>query len=243
MHCELQERRRLQSRIIHITQVKPLLMKVTEAMHARKTIRNFLDKPVDDKLIKELLVTAARAPSGGNLQPWRVYILNGEVTMRFVKLIESKSASETPEYTVYPPNLKDPYRTSRFNLAEDMYALLDIPREDKPARLAHVARNFRFFDAPAAFFCFVDKIMGPPQWSDLGMFLQSFMLLAQEAGLDTCPQEAWANWPRTVTDFVGAPDELMLFTGMAIGYANPDAPVNRLVSEREPLETWAQFVD
>jgi nitroreductase len=212
-------------------------------MHARKTIRNFLPKPVDDQLIKDLLVNAARAPSGGNVQPWRVYILNRDVTERFVKLIESKRARETPEYAVYPANLKDPYRTSRFKLAEDMYALLGIPREDKPARLAHVARNFRFFDAPAAFFCFVDKIMGPPQWSDLGMFLQSFMLLAQEAGLDTCAQEAWANWPRTVADFVGAPDELMLFTGMAIGYANPDAPVNRLISNREPFETWAQFVD
>jgi nitroreductase len=218
-------------------------MKVSEAMHARKTIRNFLPKPVDDQLIKDLLVNAARAPSGGNVQPWRVYILNRDVTERFVKLIESKRARETPEYAVYPANLKDPYRTSRFKLAEDMYALLGIPREDKPARLAHVARNFRFFDAPAAFFCFVDKIMGPPQWSDLGMFLQSFMLLAQEAGLDTCAQEAWANWPRTVAEFVGAPDELMLFTGMAIGYANPDAPVNRLISDREPFETWAQFVD
>ncbi|MFT4561303.1 MAG: nitroreductase [Gammaproteobacteria bacterium] len=218
-------------------------MKVTEAMQARKTIRNFLDKPVDNNLIEELLVKAARAPSGGNLQPWRVYILNGEATKRFVKLIESKNESEPPEYAVYPPNLKDPYRTSRFKLAEDMYALLDIPREDKPARLAHLARNFKFFDAPAAFFCYVDKIMGPPQWSDLGMFLQSFMLLAQEAGLDTCPQEAWANWPHTVADFVGAPDELMLFTGMAIGYANPEAPVNRLVSDREPFEAWAQFVE
>ena len=123
-----------------------------------------------------------------------------------------------------------------------MYALLDIPRDDKPARLAHLARNFKFFDAPAAFFCFVDQIMGPPQWSDLGMFLQNFMLLAQEAGLETCPQEAWANWPETVADFVGAPQELMLFTGVAFGHANPDAPVNRLVSDREPFENWAKFI-
>ena len=147
-----------------------------------------------------------------------------------------------PVYAVYPPQLKDPYRTSRYKLAEDMYALLGIPREDKPARLAHVARNFQFFDAPAAFFCFVDKVMGPPQGSDLGMFLQSFMLLALEAGLDTCAQEAWANWPRTVAEFVGAPAELMLFCGMAIGHANPDAPVNDLISEREPFEHWATFV-
>ncbi len=217
-------------------------MNVTDAMLARKSIRNFLDTPVANELIQELLSKAARAASGGNLQPWRVYIINGDVRSRFVALIEARTDSEPPDYAVYPPKLKEPYRSSRYKLAEDMYALLGIPREDKPARLKHLARNFRFFDAPAAFFCFVDKIMGPPQWSDLGMFLQSFMLLAQEAGLDTCAQEAWANWPQTVAEFVGAPEELMLFCGMAIGRANPDAPVNALVSEREPFEHRATFV-
>ncbi|HIL18187.1 MAG TPA: nitroreductase, partial [Gammaproteobacteria bacterium] len=88
-----------------------------------------------------------------------------------------------------------------------------------------------------------DRIMGPPQWSDLGMFLQSFMLLAQEAGLDTCPQEAWANRADCVREFVDAPEELMLFCGMAIGHANPDAPVNQLVAEREPLDHWTTFVN
>ena len=149
---------------------------------------------------------------------------------------------EEPAYDVYPPALKEPYRSQRFKVGEDMYALLGIPREDKPARLRHLARNFRFFDAPAAFFCFVDRVMGPPQWSDLGMFLQSFMLLAQEAGLDTCAQEAWANRAQMVSDFVNAPEELMLFCGMAIGYANPDAPVNALVADRDPLESWTTFV-
>lgn len=218
-------------------------MNVSEAMRRRKTIRNFLDTPVDDALIRELLEKAARAPSGGNLQPWRVYVLNGPVIPRFLSFLESRNEPETPEYDVYPPKLKEPYRSSRFELAESMYALLEIPREDKPARLAHVARNFRFFDAPAAFFCFVDRIMGPPQWSDLGMFLQSFMLLAQEAGLDTCPQEAWATRPKSVAEFVDAPPELMLFCGMAMGYANPNAPVNALVSKREPIERWATFLE
>ena len=112
----------------------------------------------------------------------------------------------------------------------------------KPARFAHLARNFEFFGAPAAFFCFVDRIMGPPQWSDLGMFLQTFMLLAQEAGLDTCAQEAWANRAQSVAQFVDAPDDLMLFCGMAIGYKDPDAAVNTLVSDREPFDVWAKFV-
>ena len=127
-------------------------------------------------------------------------------------------------------------------MGEDMYALLDIAREDKAARFAHLARNFDFFGAPSAFFCFVDRQMGPPQWSDLGMFLQSFMLLAKSQGLDTCAQEAWATKPETVTTFVNAPEELMLFCGMAIGHADPAAKVNSLVSDREPTEEWATFL-
>ena len=113
-----------------------------------------------------------------------------------------------------------------------MYALLGIGREDKSARFAHLARNFSFFDAPAAFFCFVDRQMGPPQWSDLGMFLQTFMLLAEEAGLSTCAQEAWANRPISVAEFVNAGPELMLFCGMAIGYKDDSKNVNQLVSDR-----------
>jgi nitroreductase len=119
-----------------------------------------------------------------------------------------------------------------------MYARLGIPREDKAARLAWIARNFDFFGAPAAFFCFVDRQMGPPQWSDLGMFLQTFMLLAREAGLDTCAQEAWAMRAESVQAFTEADPDLLLFCGMAIGYRDPDAPVNALVSDREPLDVW-----
>ena len=117
-----------------------------------------------------------------------------------------------------------------------------IPRDDRPARLRRLAENYRFFGAPAGLFCFVDRVMGPPQWSDLGMFLQTFMLLATEAALSSCPQESWAYWSRTVAEFVQAPPELRLFCGMAIGYKDPDAPVNRLRSDREPLEVWATFV-
>ena len=102
--------------------------------------------------------------------------------------------------------------------------------------------NYQLFGAPAAIFCFVDRQMGPPQWSDLGMFLQTFMLLAQEAGLDTCPQEAWAAKPDTVRSFVNAPDEEMIFCGVAIGYKDPDAPVNSLISEREGITDFATFV-
>ncbi|XOV82609.1 MAG: nitroreductase family protein [bacterium] len=217
-------------------------MNVSDAVAQRKSIRAFLDTPVDNAVIAELLEKAARAPSGGNVQPWRMYVVNGETTRRFLDFLQTSDIKDTPEYDIYPKDLTSPYRDSRFKVGEDMYALLGIPREDKAARFAHLARNYTFFDAPAGLFCFVDRQMGPPQWSDLGMFLQTFMLLAQEAGLDTCAQEAWAMRANNVRHFVGAPDNLMLFCGIALGHKDPEKPVNQLVSEREPLDVWATFV-
>ncbi len=217
-------------------------MNVSDAVNGRRSIRRFLDKPVSDGQLSTLLEKAARAPSGGNLQPWRVYVVNGPTMASLQTQLAQPRERETPAYAIYPEKLGEPYRSSRFKVGEDMYALLGIPREDKAARFAHLARNYEFFGAPAGFFCFVDRQMGPPQWSDLGMFLQTFMLLAKEAGLDTCAQEAWATRPAAVTEFVGAPPELMLFCGMAVGFADPEAPVNGLVSDREPLANWVTFV-
>ena len=180
-------------------------MNVTEAVTSRKSIRAFLDRAVESATLRRLLNLAARAPSGGNVQPWRIFLVNGDAMARFRAHIADSQEPEKPAYHIYPKALTEPYRSSRFKVGEDMYALLGIPREDKPARLRRLAENFDFFGAPAAFFCFVDRQMGPPQWSDLGMFLQTFMLLAREAGLDTCAQEAWANRPDSVAEFVGAP--------------------------------------
>tara|TARA_B110000971_G_scaffold154053_1_gene157397 strand:+ start:498 stop:1151 length:654 start_codon:yes stop_codon:yes gene_type:complete len=217
-------------------------MNVSEAVEARRSIRSFLDTPVSDEQLSQLLEKAARAPSGGNVQPWRVFVINGPSMPKFHQFLADTDPREKPAYEIYPKELPSPYRDSRFKVGEDMYKLLNIPRDDKPSRFAHLARNFKFFDAPAAFFCFIDKTMGPPQWSDLGMFLQTFMLLAQEEGLDTCAQEAWANRSQAVANFVGAEDNLMLFCGMAIGHKNPEADVNSLVSDRAPLEAWVKFV-
>jgi len=217
-------------------------MNVTEAVATRKSVRAFTSEPVANELVADLLTRAARAPSGGNLQPWRMFIISGETMPKFQNFIENSDINDSPAYAIYPQELKSPYRDSRFKVGEDMYALLGIPREDKPARFAHLARNYEFFDAPVGLFCFVDKQMGPPQWSDLGMFLQTFMLLAREAGLDTCAQEAWAMRANTVSAFVGADEDLMLFCGMALGYQDQDKPVNTLASDREPLDLWAKFL-
>jgi|TARA_B100001059_G_C17772571_1_gene549303 nitroreductase len=218
------------------------MMNVTEAVYSRTSIRSFLEDPVSDELLKTLLEKASRAASGGNLQPWKIFIVNNSAMKDFLEFQEGWTEPEVPAYEIYPPKLKEPYRTSRFELGEQMYELLGIGRENKEARIAQVMENFRFFGAPCAFFCFIDRQMGPPQWSDLGMFLQTFMLLAKEAGLDTCAQEAWSMKHDSVSKFVKAEDSDMLFCGMAIGYRDDTATVNSLKSERRPLNEWAKFL-
>ena len=217
-------------------------MKVSEAVASRKSIREFLKTPVKNSLIKDLLSKSARAANGGNLQPWQIFVINNESMTAFLKHQSEWTEPETPAYDIYPSGLKVPYRTSRYELGEQMYNLLNISREDKEARFMQVLKNFEFFGAPAAIFCFVDRQMGPPQWSDLGMFLQTFMLLGQEVGIDTCAQEAWSMKQESVSNFFKVDDETMLFCGMAIGYKDPDAIVNKLNSERRPVEQWATFL-
>jgi len=217
-------------------------MNVSEAVNKRKSIRDFLKTPVPNELIKNLLLKSSRAASGGNLQPWKVFIINNQSMFDFLKFQKEWKQPEIPPYEIYPPKLKEPYRTSRFQLGEQMYDLLGISRDDKDARMDQVMKNFEFFGAPCAFFCFVDKQMGPPQWSDLGMFLQTFMLLAQEVGLDTCAQEAWSIKHESVSKFVKSDKDDILFCGMSIGYKNEEARINSLNSERRPIETWAKFL-
>ena len=217
-------------------------MNVSDAVLNRSSIRAFIDQPVCNELIKKLLNHSARSPSGGNLQPWKIFVLNGDAMKNFLTFQQNWTKPEAPSYDIYPPNLKEPYRTSRYELGEQMYGLLGIGRENKDARISQIMENFRFFGAPCAFFCFVDRQMGPPQWSDLGMFLQTFMLLAKEAGLDTCAQEAWSIKHDSVSRFVQADDTDLLFCGMSIGYKDSQAPVNSLRSDRRPIKEWAKFL-
>jgi nitroreductase len=148
---------------------------------------------------------------------------------------------EEPEYDVYPPNLWEPFRTRRFQNGEDLYATIGIPREDRPARLRQLARNGEFFGAPVGLFFCLDRKLGPPQWADLGMYMQSVMLLAVERGLDTCPQEYWARYPKTVAAFLGLPDDHMVFSGMALGYRDPGHPINTLMARRDSFELWGEL--
>jgi nitroreductase len=219
-------------------------MTVTDAVLARRSVRGFLDKPVDLELVRRLVELAARAPSGGNLQPWHIDVVSGPALDGFKREVAAKLMAghkEAPAYDIYPLELDNPYKARRFEVGEAMYGHIGIPREDRAARRMWFARNFAFFGAPVALFCTVRRSMGPPQWSDLGMYLQTLMLLLVEHGLASCPQECWAIYPETVTEFLGTPPERMLFCGMAIGYEDEGEPANRLRSARAPLEDWASF--
>ena len=216
-------------------------MELWQAIEGRRSVRGFLDRAVDAALLRDLAVKASRAATGGNIQPWHIDIVHGASLAALKAIMAGKLArgeTETPGYDVYPREMADGYKARTFAIGEAMYAHLGIPREDKAARRAWFARNFAFFGAPAAYFCTVDRRMGPPQWSDLGMYLQNLMLLAVDAGLATCPQECWAVYPKTVEEFLRTPAERMLFCGVAIGYEDPEAAANRLRSARAPAEEW-----
>ena len=216
-------------------------MNVTDAVAARRSVRGFLDRPVETDVLKDILTRAARAATGGNLQPWHINLVTGSAMAEFKAMMMAKllsGAMEEPAYAIYPPGLTAPYRDRRFAIGEAMYAEIGIPREDKAARRRWFARNFAFFGAPAAYFCTVDRRMGPPQWSDLGMYLQNLMLLAVDAGLATCPQECWAMYPETVGRVLDMPENRMLFCGMAIGYEDKSAPANALRTERANEAEW-----
>lgn len=217
-------------------------MNVSQSVASRKSIRSFLSTPVPNKLIKEILVKSSRSPSGGNLQPWKIFVLNNESMISFLEFQKNWTQPEQSRYEIYPSKLKEPYRTSRHEIGERMYEILGIEREDKEARISQVMKNFEFFGAPAAFFCYVDEQMGPPQWSDLGMFLQTFMLLAQEAGIDTCAQEAWSMKQDSVSEFLNIKNDDILFCGMCLGYKDESASINSLESPRRPIKEWAKFI-
>jgi nitroreductase len=217
-------------------------MDVLDAVNRRMSVRAFKPDPVDGAIVQDLLEAAARAPSGGNLQPWRVQAVTGEPLKALMATMLQRVASpDATEYDVYPANLWEPLRSRRFQVGEDMYASLGIPREDKIARLQWFATNAQGFGAPVQLFFSIDRRCGAPQWSDVGMFMQTFMLLAVERGLDTCPQEFWSHYNKIVDDHVGLPEGHMLFSGMALGYRDEASPVNNWRSRRDPFEAWGEL--
>ena len=219
---------------------------VTEAMMSRITVRDFLDKPVPDDVLKGIFDTARRTPSGGNLQPWRVHVMTGSKLDGFreeclAKLM--KGDMEQMTFPPYPSPLWEPQRTWRYKLGEDMYSLVGIPREDKPARLMWLANNVKFFGAPVGIIITGNKALEMPQYLDVGIYLQTLMLLAREAGLHTAPQGWWRSWPDTARKHLDFPDDEHVLVGMSLGYGNPDAKVNDLWADRAELDELVHFYE
>ncbi len=216
-------------------------MNVSEAAARRMSVRAFLPDGVPASVVREILEAAKSAPSGGNLQPWRVYALTGEPLAGLKAAAAGAGPMRQTEYPVYPENLWDPFRTRRYQCGEDLYASIGIGRDDRPGRFAQLAENLDFFGAPVGLFFCLDRKLGLPQWADLGMFMQTVMLLAVERGLDTCAQEFWARFADTVAHFLQLPDDHMVFSGMALGYRDDSHPINGWRTRRDPFDVWAEM--
>lgn len=229
-----------------MTELDKAVISASEAILGRKSIRAFKDTTVDRAIVEDIILKSSRAPSGGNLQPWKVKVISGQVRDELVNTVAEKMASnpvgDGSEYNVYPPELKDPYRTRRRVVGNDLYSLIGIAKEDRMAKFEQVGKNFTFFGAPVGLIFSIDRQMEQGQFADLGMFMQNVMVLAREAGLHTCAQEAWAIWHQTIRDVVGIPQDELVFCGMCLGYADEEAVINELVSERAPFEEFVEFL-
>ncbi|MGB6231074.1 MAG: nitroreductase [Litorimonas sp.] len=217
---------------------------VSDAMTTRLTVRDFLDTAVPEDVLQDILQTALRSPSGGNLQPWKIHVMQGETLAEFTRRASERTLAnqtEEPTFRAYPSPLWEPQRTWRYKLGEDMYARLGIPREDKPARLRWFAENARFFGAPVGMIVTGDTRLEMPQHMDIGILLQSIMLLAREHGLHTAPQGWWRNWSSVSRELLDIDAGHHVLVGLALGYANPDAPVNDLESDRAGLSEVVRF--
>ena len=223
-------------------------MNVTDAVTSRRSVRAFQDKAVDPAVLRRVLDTAQRSPSGGNTQPWHAVLLTGDPLARLfahvAEVLPQGRAAFSPEYNVYPPELDGAYEARRRGIGEAMYAALEIPHDNKLGRLGWFARNFQGFGAPVVMLVHTPKYMGPPQWSDIGMWLQTVMLLLRESGLDSCAQEAWAVYSRQIRECVAIPDDHIFFCGMAIGWGERDHAVNQFPVTRADLDEavrWEGF--
>ena len=221
---------------------------VDEAITSRRSIRAFLPKPVAHEDIQELLSVAARAPSGSNTQPWKVYVLTGATRQRLsdeimaTYLDPAKASEHKEEYNYYPLNWVAPYVDRRRKVGWDLYALLGLTRDNKSGMQAQHGRNYQFFDAPVGLIFTIDRVMEQGSWLDYGMFLQSVMIAARARGLDTCPQAAFTQFHRVIAQVLALPESEQVVCGMALGYADHEKIENTLTTEREPLSGFAKFM-
>ncbi|GBG26073.1 Nitroreductase family protein [Hondaea fermentalgiana] len=204
-------------------------MNVSEATKHRKSVRQFLDKPVAEETVRKLLELAARSPSGGNTQAMEAVM---------------KGGFDAPEFNIYPSAAESKeFLDRRRQLGFKMYELMGIARDDKAGRAEAMLKNYDFFGAPVGLIVTVDRVCDRNGWGHVGMFLQTLCLLACDFGLETCLQEAWSSIHQTIYKQLNIPDSEMLWCGVALGYADWSAKVNDLESEREPVEKFATFIN
>ncbi|MCW8825628.1 MAG: nitroreductase [Gammaproteobacteria bacterium] len=219
-------------------------MDLKELLTSRKSTRAYLDKAVDPQLIEEILDAARHAPSGTNTQPWQVAVVSGETRDKLTQALEKAfrdGEKSQIEYQYYPLEWKEPFKGRRRECGLQMYNTLDIKREDKQRQIDQWAANFRGFDAPVILFFFMDSVMETGSYLDYGMFMQSVMLAAQDAGLATCPQAALAEYPTIVREHLGYNEDSILIAGMALGYEDTDALVNSYRTSREEVASFTRF--
>ncbi len=211
-------------------------MNVTDAVATRRSIRQFTDKPVDQATLQRVLTKAQASPSGGNTQPWNAVILTGQPLADLTAKIKAKAATapmgEDYEYDIYPKGLEGRYEDQRRGVGKAMFDALGLARQDGAGRIAQMAKNWDSFGAPVQLFTYMRKYMGQPQWSDMGMWLQTVMLLLREEGLDSCAQEIWAMYGTFMRELLNIDDEHIFFCGMAIGYRDADVPINNFAVPR-----------
>jgi nitroreductase len=219
-------------------------MNVTEAVTTRRSIRQFTSQHVEMEKLQRVLQKAQRSPSGGNTQPWSAVLVTGDELTRITAAIKAKAATapmgEGFEYDIYPKGLEGRYEDQRRGVGKAMFDALGLAREDGTGRIAQMAKNWDSFDAPVQLFTYTRKYMGPPQWSDMGMWLQTVMLLLREEGLDSCAQEIWAMYGTYMRELLSIDDDHIFFCGMAIGYRDADAVVNNFEVPRVDI---AQAID
>ncbi len=218
-------------------------MSIADTVTGRRSIRAFLDKPVDPQVLRKVFEAAQMCPSGYNFQPWEGVVLTGDRLRELSRRMIEAEPQDPPEYQLVPKGLPQSYKDRRDAIVGRRMDAAGIARNDEAGRARMQARNFEFFGAPAALLCFVPRVMGPPQWSDVGMWLQTIMLLLHGEGLGSCAQESLFVHGRLIKEFVGVSDEThVFFCGMAIGYPDPDAPLNLYPRPRAPLDEVVRFI-
>ena len=215
------------------------------AILSRRSVRGFLPTPVSREVVEHLLDVSARAPSGTNMQPWRVIALAGEELARFCDGVAAAFlAGEEPrgiERLYYPQPMFEPYLTRRRKIGWDLYGLVGIARGDRDRARAYVANNLRYFGAPVGLICTIERRLEIGSWVDYGMFLENIAIAARARGLDTCPMAVFAEFPQTIRRLLGLSEEVMIVCGMAIGFEDREVPANALVTERVPAREFCEF--